>query len=269
MSSDLIPYCDIERMAAAMVQSNLFGFKTLEQAISLMLIAQAEGLHPASAARDYDIIQGRPALKTQVMMARFQKSGGKVQWVQRDDACVRGVFSHPNGGEVEVEWDMNRAKVAGILGRDNWRKYPRQMLTARVISEGVRACYPAACNGLYVPEEVADFDDAPAPKAIAYEVKPPRHPDMPKNITADLEEVARKNIEPPEDKERMKLIGELDQIRTADGSSWETVFTIAQSIFELPATPTRFSELTLEQITKLRDFVQQDTAPQQVAVAEQ
>ena len=54
---------DMERMASAIVKSNLFGIKTVDQGLTLMLIAQAEGLHPAAAARDYHIIQGRPALK--------------------------------------------------------------------------------------------------------------------------------------------------------------------------------------------------------------
>ena len=76
----LIPYNDVEKMGSAIAKSNLFGVKTPEQAVALMLIAQAEGLHPAIAARDYNIIQGRPALKTDAMLARFQQAGGKVQW---------------------------------------------------------------------------------------------------------------------------------------------------------------------------------------------
>ena len=61
--NDLIPVSDLDRMATAMVGSKLFGLTTKEQALALMLVAQAEGLHPATAARDYHIIQGRPALK--------------------------------------------------------------------------------------------------------------------------------------------------------------------------------------------------------------
>jgi hypothetical protein len=54
-------------MASAIAKSGLFGMKTPDQALALMLIAQAEGMHPAIAARDYHVIQadqrlrGRPA----------------------------------------------------------------------------------------------------------------------------------------------------------------------------------------------------------------
>ena len=48
----IVPYADIERMAIAVAKSGLFGIRTKEQAEALMVIAQAEGRHPAIAARD-------------------------------------------------------------------------------------------------------------------------------------------------------------------------------------------------------------------------
>ena len=78
--SNLVPVADIERMALAVAKSGLFGVRTADEAMALMLIAQAEGQHPAIAARDYHIIQGRPALKADAMLARFQNSGGKVEY---------------------------------------------------------------------------------------------------------------------------------------------------------------------------------------------
>ena len=155
--SNIIPFSDIERMGMALAKSQLFGVKTPEQAIALMLVAQAEGLHPATAALEYDIIEGRPALKSQAMLSRFLKAGGKVQWHEHSDTRVAATFSHAAGGSIDVDWDLERANMAGLAGRNNWRKFPRQMLRARVISEGVRAVYPVATGGMYVPEEVQDF----------------------------------------------------------------------------------------------------------------
>lgn len=154
--SNLVPVSDIQVMAQAVAKSNLFGIKTPDEAMSLMLIAQAEGMHPAIAARDYHVIQGRPALKADAMLARFQQAGGRVKWNAYTDEKVSGTFSHPNGGEVTIEWDMARAKKSGLDGKDNWRKYPRQMLRARTISEGVRTVCPGVTAGLYTPEEIQD-----------------------------------------------------------------------------------------------------------------
>ena len=154
----MIPMADLERMAEAITQSGLFGIKTVQQALSLMLIAQAEGLHPALAARDYDIIQGKPALKSKAKLARFQRVGGIVKWIVRTDTSAMAEFSHPSSpAPITVEWNMDMATKAGLAGKDTWKKHPRQMLSARVISEGVDATYPDAGSLMYVPEELQDM----------------------------------------------------------------------------------------------------------------
>lgn len=171
----VVPYQDMERMALAVAKSRLFGMKTPEEALSLMLIAQAEGLHPATAARDFHVIQGRPCLKSDAMLARFQAAGGKVEWTEYTDKRVAGRFSHPQGGSVEVDWTQERAKAAGLLNKDNWKSYPRQMLRARVISEGVRTVFPGANASVYTVEEVQDMVDVTpkAEPAIAPAAGPP------------------------------------------------------------------------------------------------
>ena len=160
----VIPVSEVERMAVAVAKSGLFGVSTPDQALALMLVAQAEGRHPASAAKEYHIIKGRPALKADAMLARFQQAGGKVAWNDRSNDKVSATFSHEQGGELVVTWTLDDAKRAGLANGDNWKKYPRQMLSARVISEGVRAVYPSIVSGLYTPEEVSDFAPEEAKK---------------------------------------------------------------------------------------------------------
>ena len=161
MSNALIPVDQICVMASAVAKSGLFGVKTADQAMALMLIAQAEGMHPAIAARDYHVIQGRPALKTDAMLARFQSAGGKVVWETYTDDQVTGTFSHAQGGSISITWTIEQAKKIGLAGKDNWRNYPRAMLRARCISEGIRTVYPGCVVGTYSVEEVQDFDDSP------------------------------------------------------------------------------------------------------------
>ena len=149
---------DMERMALAFAQSGLFGVKTPDQALALCLIAHAEGRHPALAARDYDIIQGRPAKKAEAMLRDFIGAGGKVEWHKLDDTIADATFSHPQGGSIRIDWDLKRAATAGLGGKEMWKKFPRQMLRSRVVSEGVRTVLPAATSGMYVPEELHDMD---------------------------------------------------------------------------------------------------------------
>lgn len=170
MSNAVVPVSDIQAMAVAVAKSGLFGMKSPEQAMALMLIAQAEGMHPAIAARDYHVIQGRPALKADAMLARFQAAGGKVEWLRYDDKEVTGKFSHAQGGTATITWTIEQARSAGLASKDVWRQYPRQMLRSRVISEGVKTIYPGVAVGVYTPEEVQDFDVKPPVQTVHAEI---------------------------------------------------------------------------------------------------
>ena len=162
---ELIPISDIQAMALNISKSGFFGLKTPEQAAALMLVAQADGLHPAKAATHYHIIQGKPSLSADAMLARFQSAGGRVNWDTYTDAEVTGTFSHAQGGSVKISWTIARAKKAAI---GNLEKFPAAMLRARCISEGIRTVYPGVIVGMYTPEEVQTYapsvtESLPAP----------------------------------------------------------------------------------------------------------
>ena len=153
----LVPINEIREMAEVAAKSKMFGFKSPDEAMAIMLLCQAENLHPAIAMRDFHVIQGRPALKADAMLARFQQAGGSVKWEEYTDERVSGSFSHPNGGSVTVTWTFEMAKKIGLTAKDNWRNYARAMLRARCVSEGVRTVYPGCVVGVYTPEEVETF----------------------------------------------------------------------------------------------------------------
>ena len=159
--SNLVSFTEMDQMAGAIAASGLFGMKDKNSVLALMAVAQAEGLHPATAARDFHIIQGRPALKADAMLARFQNAGGKVDWKDYTDEKVTGVFSHPNGGSLAVTWTIEQATKIGLVKPGSgWQKFPRAMLRSRCISEGIRSVFPGSVTGFYSPEEVADFEPA-------------------------------------------------------------------------------------------------------------
>ena len=51
---------------------------------------------------------------------------------------------------------MDDAKAAGLTSKDNWKKYPRNMLFARAISNGQKWYAPDVYNGVtvYTPDEM-------------------------------------------------------------------------------------------------------------------
>ncbi len=148
----------LERIAEYVAQSRMLpGVENKAQAMTLMLLSQAEGRHPLEAQQRYHIIKGRPSKKAEAMLSDFQEAGGKVTWHMRTAQKCSATFSHPATDPVTIDWDIEMAQKAQLMGNDGWKKYPRAMLHARTVSEGVRSTYPKACHGMYTPEEVADM----------------------------------------------------------------------------------------------------------------
>jgi hypothetical protein len=178
----LVPYRDILEMAQAVVKGRLFpDVDTPEKALTLMLLCQSEGLHPMQALTRYHIIKGRPALKADAMLAAFMERGGTVKWKEWTNEACEAVFTSggcPDG--VVVRWTMADAQRAGVTGNPTWTRYPRQMLKARVASDGVRMADPAVNQGRYTPEEVQDFEDPKGTRVpIDAEIVAPTAPQTP------------------------------------------------------------------------------------------
>ena len=157
-------------MATAFAKSGLFGIKDPDSALSLMLIAQAENKHPALIMKDFDLIQGRLAKKSEAMLRDFQNSGGRVEWIELTDNRAAAKFSHPlSPVPITIDWDVERAKKAGLEQKDGsmYKKYTRAMLRSRCISEGVRSTAPQATGQFYTPEEVRAIEqESPEPVSI-------------------------------------------------------------------------------------------------------
>jgi hypothetical protein len=140
----------LERIATIIARSGMGGFKSPEQAMVALLLALAEGIPFGRIIHEHHVINGRLTLRSECMLARFQKAGGTVQHIDRSPACVTVCASHDKGGSLTVSWTMERAQKAGLTANPTWQKHPTAMLAARAIAEAVRAVYPACLSGILV-----------------------------------------------------------------------------------------------------------------------
>ena len=152
-----LTFTDCQNMAVAIHRSGFMGVKSPDEALTLMMLAQAEGRHPATVQRDYHIIKGKPTLKADTILARFQESGGRVEYVCYSDEKCEMKFTSKNSELITVDWTIERAQRAGVTGNDTWKKYPRAMLRSRCIAEGVRAISPSVFCGMLASEEAEDL----------------------------------------------------------------------------------------------------------------
>lgn len=187
-------FSDMERVALAIAKGGLFGSSDPNAVLTLCMLAHAEGQHPAVVFRDYHIISGKPAKKSEAMQRDFLAAGGKIEWHKLEDDCVDATFSHPQGGSVRISWDNARVAQAQLGGNAMHKKYPRQMKKARVIAEGVRTVFPMATSGLYETGEVQDMTVQDRPAAVATP-EPQRARDMEDAGRAKAETWVRDQIE--------------------------------------------------------------------------
>jgi hypothetical protein len=169
------PLAAVERLGEIIASSGMFGCTKVEQGQVLALQCISEKKPPLELAKTYHMIDGKLSMRADAMLAKFQMSGGTVKWSKRDDKIVEATFTLRNNSlpfSAKIEDFVANGVAVSRDGKmkDNWRKFPRQMLTARVISEAVRLLAPEVVFGVYTPEEIQDSNNsAPAPDPIKVE----------------------------------------------------------------------------------------------------
>lgn len=153
------PMSAIKTLGRSIFLSGIFGLDKPEQGEILAMQCLVEKKSPLELARTYHFIQGQLAIRSDALLAKFHQAGGSVDWTERTDEKVRATF-RKGTASADIVADMKEYVGNGTaLGKDkqlkdNWKKWPRRMLTARAISEGVRLIAPECCFGTYTVEEL-------------------------------------------------------------------------------------------------------------------
>lgn len=153
----------MQRVAKAMVVSGYFkDVRDIAQAVVKIQAGKELGFPAFASLMGIDIIQGKPALSSRLQAALIKRSPRydyKIK-THSDQVCVLEFYEN---GELlgEVGYSIEEAQAAGLLGKDNWKKYPSDMLFARAISRGVRRFAPDVTGGapFYTPEELGAEED--------------------------------------------------------------------------------------------------------------
>jgi hypothetical protein len=154
---------DAARAADAMAASGFFpDSRQAAQAIVKILAGQELGFGPFASMTGVNIIQGKPVLGANFMAAAVKRTGKyNYRIIHLDDMkCELAFFE----GGLEVGrsvFTMEDAKKANLTGKDNWQKYPRNMLFARALSNGQKWYAPDVFNGatVYTPDELGAVTD--------------------------------------------------------------------------------------------------------------
>ena len=202
-----VRYEDLRLMVESFAKSGLFkGVQDFNKAITVALVGQELGIGPATSIMGIHIIEGKPSLSANLMASQLKRTGKynfRVK-VNTSEICTIAFYELWGGKWEEIgvsEFTIDEAKVAGLAGKDVWKKYPKAMLFARALSQGVRTFAPDAFGGspVYYEGEIeesmtvkeAEYREVPAaPKAKIASLEwvasliSAEHPEKPKQMNA-------------------------------------------------------------------------------------
>jgi hypothetical protein len=132
---------------------------------------QEVGLPPMAALQSIAIINGRPSIHSAGFWALIT-SHPLCEWFKEtppDEALKQGygectIKRRGNPHEITRRFSMEEAKTAGLLGKDNWKNYPGDMLQNRARHRAGDDAIPEALQGL-LPSDIAR-DIPPEPRDV-------------------------------------------------------------------------------------------------------
>ena len=149
-----LPLNEIMSIGKAFAESGMFAdTKSAAQAIVKIQAGQEIGIPPFAAMTGIHIIQGKPAIGAGLMAARVKGSGKYDYEVkqQTEKICSIDFFQGKKmiGNSTFTDVDAKKA------GTKNMDKYPKNMLFARAMSNGIKWFTPDVFAGpVYTPEEL-------------------------------------------------------------------------------------------------------------------
>jgi hypothetical protein len=123
-----------------------------------ILTGREVGIGPMQSLAKIHVIDGRPAMSSELMRSLVMAAGHEITYPTLSDDKVTAKGKRAGSDQwTEVTWTLKDAQRIGVAGRDTWKKYPRQMLSARATAELCRLLFPDALGGIsYTPEELED-----------------------------------------------------------------------------------------------------------------
>ena len=167
---DLVRFC--KPLAAS-------GFFSSARDVASAIVAVEYGLElgipPVAAVMNVHVIEGRPSMSSGMIAARIKQCERYDYRIREhtNKVCKVETFEKVDGkwlslGVTTFTWQD--AVDAGVSGRANWKRYPRNMLFARAISNAAKWNMPDLFLGpIYTADELASGDYVDETVTVAVE----------------------------------------------------------------------------------------------------
>ena len=221
-------------LAEQFEKSGMFGCTQPGQGAVILSTCLSEGISPFEFMNTYHLIENRPSMKADAMLAKFMQAGGRYKVLSFSKEKAEGHFAFGDN-EITIDLTIKDAQESGLTHnakgqwKNNWKNFPRQMLWARVVSSAIRLVAPQIVAGVYTPEEVQDFDKEHAhePTAIRVEGVDVTLPGVPQQAAEEpqQQETAQPDLPPDDAAETGNADANICPCGTVKGKAWKELDT--------------------------------------------
>lgn len=147
-------------LAKYLHQSRMFGdWPNPEAILGVMMTGRSFGLDAVTSLRSFHNIKGKASPSAQLLIGLVKRSP-TCEWFRLVESTPeKATWETKRRDEPEptrITFTIEQARLAGLLGNDNWKKRPDTMLRWRAGVELARVVYPDLVTGLYTPDEFAE-----------------------------------------------------------------------------------------------------------------
>lgn len=194
-----VDFDGLYRMAKIMAASGLMpkGIQTTEAVFVAVQMGLEVGLSPMAAVQNIAVINGRPAIWGDAVLALVRASGLLEDFdetiMQSGDSMTATCKAVRKGQASPIVRTFSTvdAKAAGLHGKEGpWKQYTKRMLQMRARSWALRDGFSDVLRGFKQAEEVMDYDMEMVPNAEGG-FEPPREDTTAADFAAAFGELPR------------------------------------------------------------------------------
>ena len=158
-------FAEVRELATLAVKSGLISdaISTPEAAFVIIATGLELGLSPMQSLRGINVIDGKPVLSADLLVALAKRSPDCVYFRLVESTYERATYETLRRGDPKpttLTWTLEDARRADLVGKRTWKAHPAAMLRARCAAALARAVFPDLLLGVYEESEGAEIRES-------------------------------------------------------------------------------------------------------------
>lgn len=153
-------------------------YRSVGDMLATILVGREMRLPAMTSLNELYLVGGSVGMMAKAMLALILRAGHRVNVsVSAMEATAECWRRDPESGELYsagvFTFSIVDAEQAGLLGKDNWINYPKDMMMSKAVARAARYAFPDVIIGGYTPDDVGFEEVKPEalPEGVVIEIE--------------------------------------------------------------------------------------------------